>query len=388
MGMALDQDKEKQIPPSLSPLARLRTGRNDKNNPEKSKFWAAGWATAGALVWASVAVLARVGVARIGVIELVFLFAPLVIVPLGMEVGRVSGTALSPVSRRLGEWAQVLQPLGAALAVFAMLLPPGTWAGVAASGWLVVCGAAAAGGMVELKQLFLRSPENHERTGESPVPTRVAEVALSIARVDLVVGGAWLVASRIGMRPMGIQEPIGLLTAVHFHFAGFATAMIASCRASLDRTLRNSGPAAEGGCPHMSGTGNGTWLRWVVLLVVGMPFLVAVGFVTSPALKMVAGVLFAASVAGLALFVWNSHVEDGRARGLLRAAAGAVFAGVVLAGVYAVADFVGSEALTIPRMASTHGILNGFGFCLLGLLGWLVEWEGRDDRTLGSTGGG
>ena len=113
MGMALDQDKEKQIPPSLSPLARLRTGRNDKNNPEKSKFWGAGWATAGAVVWASVAVLARVGVARIGVIELVFLFAPLVIVPLGMEVGRVSGTALSPVSRRLGEWAQVLQPLGA-----------------------------------------------------------------------------------------------------------------------------------------------------------------------------------------------------------------------------------------------------------------------------------
>src|SRR2546430_2204945 len=111
-----------------------------------------GWATAGAVVWASVAVLARVGVARIGVIELVFLFAPLVIVPLGMEVGRVSGTALLPVSRRLGEWAQVLQPLGAALAVFAMLLPTGTWAGVAASGWLVVCGAAAAGGMVELKQ--------------------------------------------------------------------------------------------------------------------------------------------------------------------------------------------------------------------------------------------
>jgi hypothetical protein len=171
------------------------------------------------------------------------------------------------------------------------------------------------------------------------------------------------------MRPMGIQEPIGLLTAGHFHFAGFATAMIASSRASLDRT-------AEGGCPHMSSK----WLRWVVLLAVGMPFLVAVGFVASPALKMVAGAMFAASVAGLAMFVWNCEVEDRRARGFLRAAVGAVFAGAVLAGVYAVADFVGSDVLTIPRMASTHGILNGFGFCLLGLLGWLVEWEGRGRR--------
>jgi len=49
-----------------------------------------------------------------------------------------------------------------------------------------------------------------------------------MARIDLAVGGAWLVASRLGMRPMGIQEPIVLLTAVHFHYAGFATATIAA----------------------------------------------------------------------------------------------------------------------------------------------------------------
>ena len=46
---------------------------------------------------------------------------------------------------------------------------------------------------------------------------------------------------------------------------------------------------------------------------------------------------------------------------------------MVLSGAYAVADFMGSDALTIPQMARTHGILNAFGFCLLGLLGWLVE---------------
>jgi hypothetical protein len=58
---------------------------------------------------------------------------------------------------------------------------------------------------------------------------------------------------------------------------------------------------------------------------------------------------------------------------LLQIAAGAIFAGMVLSGAYAVADFTGSEALTIPQMARTHGILNAVGFCLTGLLGWIVE---------------
>jgi hypothetical protein len=58
---------------------------------DRAERWGAGWALAGAAAWAGVAVLARMGIARIGVIELMFLFAPLVIVPLGMELGRVGG---------------------------------------------------------------------------------------------------------------------------------------------------------------------------------------------------------------------------------------------------------------------------------------------------------
>ncbi len=34
---------------------------------------------------------------------------------------------------------------------------------------------------------------------------------------------------------------------------------------------------------------------------------------------------------------------------------------------------LGSEALTIPQMARTHGIFNAVGFCLPGLLGWIVS---------------
>jgi hypothetical protein len=363
MNTTLAGREQQQIPP---------VGRNDNGVLGRQNSWAQISATAGAAVWAGLAVLARMGVARIGAIELMFLFAPLVIVPLGMELGRgmAGGGRLEALARRL-------QPLGAGIAVVAICLPPGKRAGILALGWLVVCGLIAGGEIVEIfrgaRELWGKS------TGESPVPTRalptravarrprvtrVAEIAMAVARIDLAVGGAWLVASRWGMRPMGIQEPIGLLTAVHFHFAGFATATIAAT------TLRFAERRGEGR----------QWLRVVVGLVVGMPFVVAAGFVISPVLKMGAAILFSASVAGLAVAVraCGTKAENGTARLLLQVAAGAVFAGMVLSGSYAVADYLGSDVLTIPQMARTHGVLNAVGFCLLGLLGWLVE-KGREE---------
>ena len=308
--------------------------------------WARVCATAGAFVWAGVAVLARTGVARIGALELIFLFAPLVIVPLGMELGRGIGRA-----GRLESTARWLQPLGAGLAVFTMLLPPGRNAGLFALGWMAVCVLMAGAGMLSIGQALWGDAREGARA-------TFVDAALAVARVDLAVGGAWLVASRLGMRPMGIQEPIGLLTAVHFHFAGFATATIAAATLQF---------------------GERRWLRPVVAMVLGMPFAVAAGFVISPGLKMGAAFLFSASVAGLAIFVRAAgrQAKDATGRVLLQVAAGAVFAGMILSGTYAVADFFGSDVLTIPQMARTHGILNAVGFCLPGILGWVVARSGR-----------
>ena len=309
-----------------------------------------GWAPAGAGAWATVALLTRMGGLKIGVIELLFLFGPLVIVPLGMELGRLG-------MQRVGFWAELaqsLQPLGALFAVTALVMVPGTWAGVMALGWMLVCALASVAGMIELVQEF-----------GSGLKTGVSAIAIAVAKIDLAVGGAWLVASRLGMRPMGIQEPIGLLTAVHFHFAGFAAAIVASA------TLR-----------FAEGLGEVQWLRRVVLALLVLPFAVAVGFVTSPVLKMVAAAAFSLTVALFAGFMWkvSCGVVSRHARGLLRISSGAIFVGMGLSSAYAVTDFLKSEALTIPRMASTHGVLNAVGFCLLGLLGWLVEAESSAER--------
>jgi YndJ-like protein len=317
-------------------------GRVRENQGEYE--WAAGCATVGAAVWAGIAVLGRLRIVQVGAIELLFLFAPLVIVPLGMELGRriAEDDQLKALARRL-------QAVGAALVLVAMVVSRGRNAGLLAIGWLVVCVLMAGSGVMQLGRALWSDVDRSDRA---------TRVVLGIASLDLLVGGIWLVVSRWGMRPLGIEEPIGLLTAVHFHFAGFATAMIAVA------TLR-----------FAERRGEKRWLKYLVWIVAGAPLVVAAGFVISPAVKMVAAVLFSASVAGLAIVLraCGRRVEAATARILLQVAAGAIFVGMVFSGAYAIADYVGWDALTIPQMIRTHGILNAVGFCLSGLLGWLVE---------------
>jgi len=308
--------------------------------------WAQRYAVLGAVIWAAVAVLARIGVAPIGAVELMFLFAPLVIVPLGMELGRVMGSD-TPLTR----FARRIQPVAATLAVAALWLPPGRLAGGLACVWMVVCLSMTIAALTDLSSLARSQPDSSTRS-------TMQRITVAVAQVDLSVGGAWLVASRLGLRPMGIQEPIGLLTAVHFHYAGFATAMIAAAMLQF-AALRHE---------HR-------WLRWLVAVVIGMPFVVAVGFVISPQLKLAAAAMFSAAVAGLAVVLRSStkRLQSRTARAMFYVASATIFAGMVLSTAYAVADFRGSDVLPIPQMARTHGILNAVGFCLPALLGWLVE---------------
>lgn len=307
---------------------------------QRSERWARWCALAGTAMWAAFALSARMGIARVGAIEVMFALAPLVIAPLGMEVGRRIWDA-----GRLDKIARRSQPAAAVLAVAALLLPPGKMAGLFACAWLAFCLLVAGAGI--WNSIFCSWSD----------ADRSVRATLCVARVDLAVGACWLVASRFGIRPLGIQEPIGLLTAVHFHFAGFATATItaAALQFARRRTQR--------------------WFTALAAAVVTLPFVVAAGFVVSPVLKMAAAVVFSISIAGMAVVLrsFARQFEDPTARLLLQTAAGAVFAGMVLSGAYAVADLAGSDVLTIPQMARTHGILNAVGFCLPGLLGWAVE---------------
>jgi YndJ-like protein len=294
---------------------------------------------AGAFLWAVVAGLAGSRRAPFGVIELLLMFAVLVVVPLGLELTR---TVTGPGFPGLEKAARAVQPLAALGVVAAFWVGPGNTAGILVIPWAVTTSLVALSGLAGLR-----------------VSQSVADYVGNIARVDLGVAGGWLLASRLGVRT-GFQEPIALLTAVHFHYSGFATALIAA-----------SGARWAQGTSHES-----DWRR-VALAIAVLPFAVAAGFVFSPVLRMVAVSLLALAMAGLSGLLLSQGKLLAAARVFLRVSASFILVGMSLAAIYAAGEYTHRAWLTIPRMASTHGWINAMGFVLPGLLGWLVQFHAQ-----------
>jgi hypothetical protein len=295
----------------------------------------------GAFLWAVVATLGGTRRAPLGIIELLLLFATLVIVPLGLELARAVDPALGG---GLGSTARTLQPFAAVATVVSLWQSPGQVAAVLSLPWLLLGLLLAVAGIAPLLRRANRSLEN---------------LAVGFAGIDLAIAGGWLVLSRAGLRPMGFQEPIVLLTAVHFHYIGFATAVLVAATVHL---LDRSGLRVAILQP----------LLWLVLL---LPFALAAGFVLWPLLRVVAAVALAASMTALAgvLFWLARHLRAQTARVYLRLASATAWIAMALAAVYAVSDHISKPFLTMPGMASTHGILNALGFVLLSTLAFLVE---------------
>jgi hypothetical protein len=315
---------------------------------DDSDRWAAAWAIAGAGLWVVLAALAGFGKARFGVIELLFLFAPLVIVPLGLELGRSTAPTVWPPAERA---ARTWQPLAAVLTVTSFWFGPGRVAATLALPWAFVTVLVALAGSLSLFR------------GRS---LTLVSVVVNVGRIDLAIAGVWLCISRLGLRPLGVQEPIVLLTAVHFHYTGFATALLAGTMLAFARL--------KGRQVRI--------LSVVVALVVFIPFVLAAGFVFSSLLKVTAALLLSLAIITLAgfLFGLSKDLGSATARGFLRASGATVVVGMGLASIYALCEVLGKDWLLIPRMAITHGVLNGLGFVLLGLLGWLIEGHARPLR--------
>src|SRR5687768_6689483 len=93
------------------------------------------------MVWIACAAAAALGRGPWWIIELMFLLAPLVVVPLAL-------VSLGPANG--GRMVRVLQPLGAAATVASFLLPRGALAGALAAAWLIVTLRLAADGLTHL----------------------------------------------------------------------------------------------------------------------------------------------------------------------------------------------------------------------------------------------
>ncbi len=303
-------------------------------------------AAGGGLVWLALVASRISGLTRLTLIDLLFLLAPIVIAPLGLRLIDVD----QGLASRCLAAAVRIQPIGAALATVSFLLPIGVAAAILASAWLLVCAIAALGALAYLIQ------------GRSLHPVRLATAA---AIGYMAFGAVWFVLSRAGIAPLGLSPIVVELTAVHFHFTGFAATLMAALVLTSLRCER--------------GTSRQIALVASILMIAGSPVLAA-GWGTPFHVLQVAGAILVASgvmaSAALLFFRSASLVQSTPARILLRVSALAPLAPMLLAVEYSAGHVFGFPTLDIQAMALIHGDLNALGFSLLGLVGWSIGRSG------------
>lgn len=305
--------------------------------------WSRTSAIVGGIVWlVSLGVSLRGGGER-RAIEALFLLAVLVVTPLALQL--VATPDRTGRYSRPYRAAVIVQPLGAALAVGSFLLPAGVLAAIVAAGWALVTGLVGLFGLVRLLPRGLMPAD---------------EACIDAGLLYLPIGGIWLILSRLGTKPFGFQEPIVLLTAVHFHYSGFAAPVLTGL---AGRKLAESPPS---------------WRTAFSLVAAGVivgPALVAAGITLSPLLEVIAAVILAAGLLGLAhlnIFIVARAITLRLARGLLVVSSLSVVLGMLLALLYALGQAGGVPAVTIPQMVLVHGTVNALGFVLTGLLAWAM----------------
>lgn len=282
-------------------------------------------------------------------IAALLLLALFVVLPLGLLLTTTKLSAFSlPIPFKV---ALFLQPFAAVIAAVSFILPKGILAGTFAIAWLPVTLFVAWNGIQTARGIGFR------KLMQNP-----AELCFIVAQLYIPIGAIWLLASRLGTEPLGFKEPIILLTAIHFHFAGFAAPILAGL------TGRHLNPSHD--------TSSNTLLSrlYSVIAVIVMlgPAFVAVGITFSPVIEALAGTVLALGYTGLALITIRAGLQQGHwlARVFLAISALSAVVTMFAAAMYALRTFDLLPFLSIPQMVAVHGWGNAVGFVFCGLLGW------------------
>jgi hypothetical protein len=269
------------------------------------------------------------------VIEALLGLALLTALPLGLGIAAATAVGLDR-----GRITPIAATLGA-LAAAGLLVPRGPVALALALPWIGLVGAVAIGALARFLQAVRRS-------ARSRLPLLVGTGA---ALAFLAVGCLWLAADRLGLQPLGFSRTVVLLTATHFHVAGFVLTLAGVLVA--ERGRRDAGLATA-------------------VLVVGFP-MTAAGFLGAPVVGWVGSIVVA--VAGIVIgWATLRHAgRDTRPRGWLRIAGTTLFVTMPLAAAYSTGTTFGISTLDVPAMAAIHGGLNVAGFAIPAMVGWALD---------------
>src|SRR5215467_13234488 len=295
-------------------------------------------AAMGGLLWLFLVFRTATGRFSLSIFDLLFLLAPWVIVPLTLSL--VPASSGSRIKKVVPNAILYFLLPGAILTTFSFRISAGRIAGAAATGpWLLVAAVLALDGLARLIRTRLKSFQ---------------EFCFAFGEGYMLVGALWLLASRLGLQPVGFREPIVLLTAVHFHYAGLMAAVLAGLAASTTRTP--------------------LFLRVALSCAVLGPGLLGLAFLVGPELKLAAVGLMVIGECGIAVGTFRIGLAEAKGIGgrFLIIGSACVLLGMVLAAIWAVGEYPLHAFVNLEQMARYHGVLNSVGFGLCSLVGWTL----------------
>lgn len=279
---------------------------------------------------------------------MILISAVTILVPLGVQlIKRVDGRF---VPNLWWMWLHRLSLPAALLFVIAYFLPQGVAAGWLVIPWLLWSITLTFLGVYIVWRADQRSPDRLIRAA---------------GMIFLSVGGVWALFDRFGLRPLDFDPIIVLMTAVHFHFAGFLLPLLAGL-AARER------PA-----------GTATLTGWLVIIAIP---LTAAG-ITITQLGWGKGVETAAALcmaAGGLLTGWlhlrlAANTEFRPAARLLWTITGVcLLLSMTLAALYGLRVVFPLMWLNLPLMWIVHGSANAVGVGVTGVWGWMRSIESAE----------
>ncbi|MFJ9407738.1 YndJ family protein [Streptomyces sp. NPDC101393] len=258
-------------------------------------------------------------------VHLIVMLGMFAVIPLGLSL--IDGPGVARVRRC---W-----PPAAVAGSVALWLPRGPAA--------TACAAVYAAATLALAA---QAPRRLART-RSLVPS---EIAVLTALATPAVAGLALVAERAGHRLFGFGLGILALTVPHFHFAGFAAALIAGLV-----------------CRHSGGRAG----RIAALSVPVGTLMVLAGYFVDDWAELAGALVLTTGMWLVGLLTWRDLATTGAGRTtrtLLATSAAVLVATMLLALWWAVGEATGLAHPSLGWMAATHGLGNSLGFALCALL--------------------
>ncbi len=295
---------------------------------------------------------------------MILMLAILLVVPLGIHVSfKAELLTVNQRIRRITWKLWICCSLPAVIAISSMLLfyPVNqedlayravSWIGGASwfvfTLWIFVIGAAT---LWHFITTLVKSLTTKQKVPWDRLPVAGGWLLLSI-------GGLWFTSLIVGNSPAGYDLQFTMLTALHFHFAGFAL------------------PVLTGQLIHFSQKNKLAVTKLLIItcpiLLVSIPF-VGIGIAYSPTMEIIASIsLLTCCILMAVCQIYCAGFIKSHGGWLLSISATALMASSIMAIIYAMGEYTGNQSLSIPIMIVSHGTLNSLGFSLLGLVGWTI----------------